>query len=212
MDMPLDYPVLTIEIQNIQPIELTDLTNSLLSFADEYKRFINQQDTPQTDLPQEIKLYIKEIRSGSIVADLVAFAPGMIPFLEHSKSVIEYARYIKVICDYLLGKVSEKPMLHKKDYENISNFLEPIAKDSASQLNCHTTINGNVTVLLTLSSLEANATQNRANKEISLLREPSTGIREKVLLYWYQARNDPKSNGGDKAIIESIQQSRKGCF
>jgi hypothetical protein len=34
-----------------------------------------------------------------------------------------------------------------------------------------------------------------------------TGIQEKVLLYWYQARNDPRSKSGDRAIIESISTS-----
>lgn len=36
------------------------------------------------------------------------------------------------------------------------------------------------------------------------MKEPITGIKEKVVLYWYQARNDPKSQAGDHAIIESI--------
>lgn len=36
--------------------------------------------------------------------------------------------------------------------------------------------------------------------EINLMKEPISGIKEKVLLHWYQARNDPKSKAGDKAI------------
>jgi len=59
-------------------------------------------------------------------------------------------------------------------------------------------------IQITLNSLEANAAQNTAKREIELLHEPITGTKEKVLLYWYQARNDPRSQAGDRAIIESI--------
>lgn len=203
-----ELPVFTIEIKNNQPVDLIDLTNSFSSIGDEYKRYISRISGEElASTPEEIKLYIKEIRSGSIIADLVAFAAGMIPFLEHSKTVIDFAGYLKGAYDYLLGKAQAKPSLQKINYQNLSNFLEPIAKDTAAQMNCNTTINGDVTVYLTINSLEANAAQNTAKREIGLLKEPITGINNKVLLYWYQARNDPKSNVGDKAIIESIQSN-----
>ena len=44
-------------------------------------------------------------------------------------------------------------------------------------------------------------------REINLLDTPATGLHEKVLLYWYQARGDLKSRTGDRAIIESISSS-----
>ncbi|MCX5815689.1 MAG: hypothetical protein NTX75_05525 [Proteobacteria bacterium] len=201
-----ESPIFTIKIKNQQPVELVDLTNSFFSLADEYKRFIGQDVIQESgDIPEEIKLYIKEIRTGSIEADLVAYAAGMIPFLEHTKTVIEFGKYLKMAYDYLTGKSCSKPQLQKINYENLSAFVEPIAKDNASQINCQTIINGDVNVYLDINSLEANAAQNIAKREISLLREPIIGIKEKTLLYWYQARNDPKSQVGDKAIIESIQ-------
>jgi len=70
--------------------------------------------------------------------------------------------------------------------------------------NINTVINGDVTVVLKLNALEANAAQNAAKREIGKLQEPITGLKEKVLLYFTQARNEPKKNVGDRAIIESI--------
>jgi len=60
--------------------------------------------------------------------------------------------------------------------------------------------------VLNLGSIEANALQNTFRKKIETLQEPVTGLKEDVLLYWYQARNDPKSQAGDRAIIESISK------
>ena len=194
--------ILTIEIKNREPIELVDLTRSFTSFADEYKRYLSSHEiiTPV----DEIKLYIKEIRTGSIIADLVALAPLALPFAENANTIIGFSTYLKSAYDYLTGKSTDKPILDRQNYQNLSNFIEPVVKDNGSQMNCHTTINGNVQLTINLNSLEANAAQNSAKREIDALAAPVTGVHDKVLLYWYQARNDPRSTTGDKAIIESI--------
>jgi len=195
---------LTIEIKNTEPVELVDLTNSLLSLADEYKRYLVSQTGPT--LADEIKLYVKEIKTGSIITDLVAIAPGAFPFAQYAMTVIDFSGYMKKAISFFLGDKGEDPKLDKRSYENFSTFLEPVAKDKASQLNWHNTINGDVNLVLNLGSIEANALQNTFRKKIETLQEPVTGLKEDVLLYWYQARNDPKSQAGDRAIIESISK------
>jgi hypothetical protein len=90
------------------------------------------------------------------------------------------------------------------NYENFAGFVEPIAKDNASQLNVNTVINGNPTLMFNLSSIDANAAQNAAKREIGMLREPSTGLHRNVVLYWYQAKKDITSQTGDRVIIESL--------
>jgi len=55
-----------------------------------------------------------------------------------------------------------------------------------------------------IRTLEANAAQNAIARELLALKEPLTGLHEKVLLHWYQARNEPHTKSGDKAIIPSI--------
>lgn len=199
-----ENPILTLEIQNDQPVELVDLVSSFSGFGDEYKSFIINQNREL--LFPNTKLYIKEIRPGSIVADFMTLGlPTALAFMEHADNIIKFSIYLKTACDFLLGKIKENPIVKKISYQNLSNFVNPIAKDNASQMNCNTTINGDVNLVFNITSNDANAIQNRAQKEMDLLKEPVTGIKEKMLLYWYQARNDPKSQVGDKAIIENIQ-------
>jgi hypothetical protein len=129
-----------------------------------------------------------------------------LPLIEHASTVAGYVKHIKVALDYLLGHSDKRPDgMGRVNYQNLSNIVEPIAKDSGSMLNIGT-INAaeNATVNITLNSTEANAVQNAARREIAALREPETGNHEKVLLHWYQARNDMDSKSGDKALIESI--------
>ncbi|MDY0270410.1 hypothetical protein [Trichloromonas sp.] len=195
---------LTIEIDNSKPVELIELSQSFQSFADEYRRYLLRKE--EQAIADDIKLYIKEIRSGSIIADLVALSAIALPFVENSNTIIGFGDYLKKAFDYLTGKSENKPNLEKANYENLARIIEPIAKDNASQINCSTIVNGNLVVNVHLDSPAANAAQNVANREIRALKEPTTGLKEKVLLHWYQARNDAKSTTGDKAIIESIQK------
>ena len=200
--MPDPEPRLHIEIKNVQPLELVDLNKSLLGIAEQYKRFVTSEGTPAD--AEEVKLYVSEIRSGSIIADLVSYSPLMLPFIENTVSILDFCKYLHAAYEYLLGKTREKPrQLEKIDYQALTNIVEPVAKDNGAQINIGA-INVTNPVFINLNSLESNAVQNSAKREIEKLQEPVTGIKEKVLLYWYQARNDPKSEAGDRAIVESI--------
>jgi len=195
---------LTIEIKNTEPVELLDLTHSLGGLADEYKKFLVQ--TESTLDADSVKLYIKEIRTGSIIADLMACSPLALPFIEHAATILKYAKYLEAMYGYLTGKTDKpKEIIEKQTFQNLTNIIEPVAKDKGAQFNIGAmTVNGDVTVNYTISSLEANAAQNTARREIDRLKEPDTGLHSQVLMYLFQARNDLSSTTGDKAIIESI--------
>ncbi len=198
---------LSVKIENKRPVALTDLTLSLNCFADEYARFVeaNGEETPKG---KELQLFVREIRSGSIITDLVAAIPYSLPFIEHADTVVEYAKHLKTAIEFLVGKSEKRPDgMTKASYQNLANIVEPIAKDNGSMLVIGT-INAaeNAVINISVSSVEANAAQNAAKREIAALKEPEVGKHEKVLLQWYQARNDPGSNTGDRAVIESIQR------
>ncbi|HEY2713734.1 MAG TPA: hypothetical protein VGI60_14565 [Chthoniobacterales bacterium] len=195
---------LHIEIKNAQPIELLDLNKSLFGIAEEYKRF-SAAGLPPAEA-DEMKLYVSEIKTGSIIAELVAATPAMLPlFVEHANSLVEFCKFLHTAYEFLLGKRKDKPQqLEKIDFQALTNIVEPVAKDNGSQLNIGALTLNNPVIQFNLSSLEANAAQNAAKREIEKLQEPVTGVKEQALLYWYQARNDPRSQAGDKAIVESV--------
>ena len=64
---------LEIKINNQRPVILTDLTMALLGVAQQFEKFIeNETDEQQHRVGTE--LFIKEVRSGSIVVELIAQA------------------------------------------------------------------------------------------------------------------------------------------
>lgn len=196
---------LTVEIKNKFPVELADLTNALFSFGDQYKRFaLTRNEITQE---HEAKLYIKEIRTGSIITDLVAYTPLILPVLPviaNVTTVLDFCSYLKKTYDFFLGKPEEKPSLDKVDCEQLSSIINPVAKDAESQINITYNQNAPINMTININSMEANAVQNKISKYLSDLKEPVTRTFEDVVLYWFQARNSSNSQSGDKAVIESI--------
>jgi len=209
--IPLENTVLTVEINNKRPIELVDLTSSFLSLGEEYKRFVSLH--PEFSEAPDVRLFIKEIRTGSVKADLMALATSTVamaaPLFSDANSVIGFAKHLKSAYDYFLGKKEDKPALHNTEYGNRSNIIEPIAKDRGSQINFITQNDNRTNVYLefNLNSHEANEAQNLITRERLQLKAPETQPHTKKVLYWYQAKNDLFSKTGDRGIIESISPS-----
>lgn len=200
IDAHIEDAMLQVRINNTQPIDLIDYAQSMLSLGNEYSDFITKDVNHLK--PEDIKLYVREIRTGSIITDLVAIAPTLMPFAEHSNTVLDFAKHLQGVTSYLLGSVSKKPDgLDKASLNRVIKFVEPIASDAGSTMQIDAS-NNSGTIEIHINSGEANTIQNRANKELEKLKEPVTGLHRQVVLYWAQARNDNKQ--GDKAIIESI--------
>jgi hypothetical protein len=195
-------PDMKFEIKNRQPIELIDLTNSLLALGNEYQRFISLTH-PEADA-SDVKLYINEVRSGSVIALLTAMSPQLIEGFNYVNTVVDFATFLKSSFELLSsGKANKHSDLSPATLNNISQILEPIAKDSGSQLNIGTlNVTGNV--YLNVPSTEANVIQNQIMHIGKERRAKTHGLHEKVLLHWYQARKDTNNKFGDKAIIEAI--------
>jgi hypothetical protein len=194
--------VLRVRIRNKQRVELEALSAAFMALADEYENFL--EVNMETAVAEDVRLYVSRIRGGSILTDLMALAPLALPFIENTNSIVTFAGHLKTAFDGLLGKAKTPTHLPKRTLENITTFVEPIARDNASQLNVQTVIEGGVHYNITVNSLQANAIQNAVRRELAGSKEIASGRHEKVLMYLHQARNDPKSTVGDRAIIETL--------
>jgi hypothetical protein len=164
---------LTVEIKNTSPIELQDLTESFLSLSNQYKKFALSR--PETKLPHEAKLFIKEIKTGSIVADLITYSPLVIPFIAEANTLMAFCDNLKKLYDYFLGKNDSKPeKIDKTDCKELSAIINPVAKDNGSQINLTYHQNAPLQISIHMNSTEANAAQNSISRFVDTLKEPSS--------------------------------------
>ena len=200
----IDGNRLEIVFNNTAPVALTDFTLSLLAISNDFEEFI-EDEMPRDATHVRGELLVKEVRTGSIVIELMAQALPIIPLLWEGGAILEWANYAKDTLMWLVGK-TEQPSrnITKHDLKNWHSILEPVAKDNGSQLNFNVTSGGQVVNHFHIGSKEANAAQNKIRREIGIIEEPTDHTFKKRVMTWYQAKFDQQSQTGNRAIIESI--------
>lgn len=192
--------VLTIEIKNSRPVELSDLSTSLAAMGEAFKDFANSKGDP---IPDNIRLYVFELRTGSIIAQLGALAEQAQTILDHAELLAGFYTNLGDVIDFFRGKPkAEAPPPSRQQAAYAASIVEPVAKDQASQVNI--TFNGPVTLQpIIVSSLEANAIQNNVGRYLGPSL-PATSVRQDELLVLEQVKNSAKARTGDRGVIETI--------
>lgn len=200
----VDDEVLTVRIENSQPVELASLTESLQAFANAHSRFAEERGVAING--DAVRLYIREIRTGSIIIDLMALAANVPIFPDQIKSLVDYAKFISESLKFFKGDAPTEPTgLKPRDVEDLTKFLTPVANDTRGTLHLTAGTVGTVNVVnYNVTSTEANAIQNRARNWLTQRAAPVHGIQRQQLFYFFQARNDAQATAGDRGIIEAI--------
>jgi len=195
---------LEIVFDNTVPVTLTDLTLSLLSISNDFEEFIGNEMPPDATHVRG-ELLVKEIKTGSIVIELMTQTLPFIPLLWEGGAVLEWTNYAKDTLMWLIGKTDQPSRnISKHDLKNWHSILQPVAKDNGSQLNFNVTNRGQIINHFYVNSKEANVAQSKITHEIELIDEPTNQAFKKRVMTWYQAKFDKQSQTGNKAIIESI--------
>lgn len=211
-----DGGLLTYKFENREPVALDDLLRSLNGFNAFYEEYLLLTGHPPEK--EGIRLYVRELQSGSIIASLQAIADqahlifgdgGVLDSIkdgyDHAKSLSGFVTHLNELVQWLLGARSSglsRPTT--KEAKNIIDFLEPVARDSGSNIAIQFNAPIHVEHLtLHIDSQQANAIQNRAKR----LVEPALPLNQThpdELLVLHQVRGVPSSRAGDLGIIESI--------
>ena len=203
MNSEIQDVILNIEIKNKQPLELTELTKSLIAISNQYDK--HSEANGFTEEERDAKLYVKKIETGSVLMDLVEFgSSSVLPFVENTNTIIGFAQFLKSSVDYFLNpKNNDKPDLTIQDCKELSQIVNPIAKEGSSQLNLNVTNNGTINNYLSLDSKQCNVLQNMLKNEIKEKQELKNGdIVENALMIFSQTKNKISGKGGNKVIID----------
>ncbi|MCA0256666.1 MAG: hypothetical protein LCH47_08755 [Proteobacteria bacterium] len=123
--------ILSLTISTREPIELGDFVGQFLSLANEFDRFL-KEDHP--DLKSDIQFYVKEVRSGSIVADLIPAFAVAAPFIAQIDQVMVVEDFVRRWGNRISGLISGNkepgsPTESKSELLDFSNAVAAIAKD-----------------------------------------------------------------------------------
>lgn len=201
---------LQIHIEYSNKIELIHYINSLNSVNSEYSNYIQKASNHLQ--PEDIKLYVNEIRSGSIITYLIAYSPTMLAFVEHANTLLDFTKHIANTINILKTKsvqeIVKDEQISTTSLNNIQNLVEPIINDSKGKISFEgLNFGDNCTISFMINSPDANEIYTKAQSAKSFKPSPNTNIREQVLLIFTQTNSSTKNTNNDKGVIESISKN-----
>ena len=210
-----------VRFENTKPVSLRELSSALGSLSRQYSSFITNETG---GLEIDADLRVREVREGSILLELVSsIVLPVIPLLwKGDDSLSEWMKYLRLAIRSLKeGKAPSGRSITTEDYRDYKNIFTPVSKDQGSnlfieQFNNHGTIN-----VINISSSEATEMrkvveqQERLDVYVAVPRfqpiekkaidaVPKFQTIEKKAMKWDQAKFDPQSETGNRAVIEDL--------
>jgi len=212
-------PSLVIEYKNKDPLEVTDFANSLFAVANEFKHYSETVERgSEAEIP-DFRLFVKEMKEGSIIAVLEAYAvthplaatvAGTVTAVKGVNEIVKFGDHLKTAYNSLLNPAPKKPELTKSSLDNVDAIFRPTSKDDGSHIVINVTGNDNKIQILNATSNESSTVRKAAKKELKNLAIPAQESKERVTLTWYQVRKG-NSDKWDRAVISSISDSPFKC-
>jgi hypothetical protein len=196
---------LTVRIDNTRPVEVADLGQSLQALGKQYEEFVVSHGFDHR--PANARLFVAHLETGSIIVTLQTLLDQASFVLKHVDVLAGFVANLNEIINYLLqqDRVPKPERITRDDAERISTILEPVAKDSGSQVTF--AISGNTAPItvnnVIVNSEKANAVQNGARRFLGP-SIPMHGNFEREVMYLQQMRGDSKSTVGDRGVIEKF--------
>src|ERR1700730_35859 len=88
-------PIITFNLENSKPVDLLDLTGSLAAFGEAYSDYVASAGYDIE--PGNVRLFIREIRTGSVIAALVSMADQSSWVLSHFDAAAGFVSHFNQI-------------------------------------------------------------------------------------------------------------------
>ncbi|MCI7417561.1 MAG: hypothetical protein MST08_17880 [Parabacteroides distasonis] len=205
--------VLRIHIKNSQPVDVSDFTKTMSAFGTLFSNFAQKNGKSKEEA--NAKLYVSKIIEGSIDIHLVELASlAVIPFVENSNLILDFAKHIKSIYDYFVLSKGDEPELNVPELKGVHDMVSIPANDRNGLMTVQV-INDNAGNVIfegcTFNHIEGNGIQNQSDNVLKERKALSNegDIYRKQLMTIYQVRKDG-TDRGNKGVIDAISDRKLG--
>ena len=205
--MESEQPYLSLRLDLKDPIEIADFVDLFASVASQLERHIKRE---YPDFKSDAKIYIKEIREGSIIAEIIALGGSLIEHMDKALIVLGFASlFSRRVRNYLTGGRDETAS--KRDVSDFLDTVKAIAKDSDGKSTLETAVfkDGILerTVALVFTGKEAREAVSALERHKSELDAKESADRQRVLMYFKRSDIGSAELGkrsGERVIIEDV--------
>lgn len=209
-------PHLILRIETKQPIELGEFVSTFVGIGSAYERF-NDQEHP--DGRGDARFYVREVRAGSIIAELVPYAIGATPFLGMGMAGIKHANDLTKFVDTVRDKLKpyfkrngRAPDTSKGEVADFLKTVQAVAHDEDGNLSLAVYEDGQKKVAFSFSSREARQAEGNLLEHRAELDATSAADHQRVTLRFVRPSAEagkPGRKGGERAIIDKLSRSAR---
>lgn len=201
---------LTLRISTKDPIELGDFVGAFASLGAEFERFIRET---RPDLKAEAQIYVKEVRQGSIEAELLPYFLLASPFISSMDSVLIVEQFLSRWGSRLSALIrgDGKQVSSKAELADFTGAVQAIANDpnGSSTLEAAVYEDGRREIkaafkFTTKEAQEARRTIDARRKEIEA--KSNTDYQRRLMVFTRSDIHNAKigKRSGELVQIESI--------
>jgi hypothetical protein len=202
-----DVPYIELRIDLAEPPELFDLIGALAADGRQFDEYIARL---HPGLAGEARLFVREIRKGSTILDLVPHIPALIATMDAVLIVDNFVtRYRGLLQAFVRGDTPKD--IAKNDVKDFLDTVKLIAKDHKGKATITSAVfreeGSERRVELQFTTGEAQQARQLLERKTIEMESPIFETKENVLMaFWQSNLKDPKTGKptGEKAIIEAV--------
>jgi hypothetical protein len=201
--------VLTLDTE--RPIEVDDFVSAFTSIAGQYRKFVR---TNYPDIIPEADIYVTEVRPGSIVADLIAWATSTLaPVADdfQKKAVEQFVKMLGTRISSYFRTGGRDPQASRSDLSDFLGTVQAIANDSNGTSKIEAVIfhhSEKETIAgIQFDTSQARIAEREIEKHVIELEHKTATDYQRVLMVFVQSNIKDTGLGkrtGERVAIESI--------
>ncbi|WP_225770561.1 hypothetical protein [Inquilinus sp. Marseille-Q2685] len=198
--------VLTIDVE--QPVEVSDFVALFTSLSDQFTQFIASK---HPKLSGSSDMYIREVRKGSIEADLIPWALAIISNMDRILIVEEFVRTYASRLKVFFKEGGRLEGASRNDLKDFMGAVSAIARDpnGTSKIKAVAYENGKqeIRASIQFDTREARTAVNEIGEQRRLLEHQSAEEHNRVLMVFSQSNVKDSPLGkrsGERVIIEQL--------
>lgn len=202
---------LVLNIQTKNPIELGDFVSAFTSIASQYEKFIRSQ---YPDMSGDAKIFVREVRAGSIEADLIPWAmqglSAVVNVIEQIQIIDKFVRtYGGKLSTYIGG--AKEPEATRSDLKDFMGAVSAIANDPNGRATLQAVAfedgKKKIKAAIAFTTLEARDAQAQIEDQRLILESSASADHQRTLMVFTQSNVKDAVMGkrtGERVVIEAI--------
>ncbi len=209
--MTKDDAHIVLKIDTKNPVELSDFVAAFVGIGNQFEQFYDREHPSDRGA---IRFYVREVRAGSIIAELVPYLATVGTVLTGTMMAISYANELATFVDTYGAKLKKyfKPggreaSAVKGDLADFLRTVEAIAHDPNATLSLTVFDDGNQRVAFQFNTGEAREAERNLLEHRKELELTTNADHERVLMVFTRTNVAHATTGkrsGDLVQIESI--------